>query len=458
MLYLGSWSGTSTYSNKWSIYQESTTEKNYFGSAVLIGTNTNSGYKLDVSGTVRGTTSAYFATSSGNVGVGTITPNLAADGKALTVSAGTSGNNLIGRFEVQGSRTETDAAFGGLYGWHQANLVGRVEFQRGSADNSGNIIFGTLNAGTYGQRMTITSGGNVGIGTDSAACLLQVQGALLGGFVNIRSFDSASMAANVGGGISFGGKYTSAGVYTDFGFIKGMKENGTSDDYAGYINFYTRVNGGSFAERMRITSGGTVTIQTPTSGTALLAYGKANEWTIQANASTTSSQSFGLKVVAGTNSSDSAMNINNAADTTTYFRVRGDGYIFSPPTYALTTASLANMNVQSDGTFVRSTASSARFKENINDWDGNGLNTILALKPKTFTYKADYYKNPELQMLGLIAEEVAEVSPFLAEYQNEDRTGQVENVRYATIVVPLIKAVQELKAEIEELKALIAAK
>ena len=55
-------------------------------------------------------------------------------------------------------------------------------------------------------------------------------------------------------------------------------------------------------------------------------------------------------------------------------------------------------------------------------------------------------------MLGLIAEDVAEVSPYLADYENQDRTGQVENVRYANIVVPLIKAIQELKAEIDELK------
>jgi hypothetical protein len=64
MLYLGSWSGTSTYSNKWSIYQESTTEKNYFGSAVLIGTNTNSGYKLDVSGTGRVTSTLTVGTTA----------------------------------------------------------------------------------------------------------------------------------------------------------------------------------------------------------------------------------------------------------------------------------------------------------------------------------------------------------------------------------------------------------
>lgn len=40
---------------------------------VALGTTTNNGYKLDIQGSLRNTTSAYFATSSGNVGVGTTT-------------------------------------------------------------------------------------------------------------------------------------------------------------------------------------------------------------------------------------------------------------------------------------------------------------------------------------------------------------------------------------------------
>jgi hypothetical protein len=67
------------------------------------------------------------------------------------------------------------------------------------------------------------------------------------------------MAANVGGGIALSGKYTTAGDITDWGFIKGNKDNGTSGDYGGYINFYTRPNGGSFAERMRIAANGQIT-------------------------------------------------------------------------------------------------------------------------------------------------------------------------------------------------------
>jgi hypothetical protein len=155
-----------------------------------------------------------------------------------------------------------------------------------------------------------------------------------------------------------------------------------------------------------------------------------------------------------TTSSNNAFLLQNNADTQLFY-VRNDGLILtgsaaSSPTN-LTNAAAANVFVGTSGILYKSTASSQRFKENINDWDGNGLDTILALKPKTFTYKESYYKYPELKMLGLIAEEVAEVCPYLAEYENEDRTGQVENVRYANIVVPLIKAVQEQNQMIQEL-------
>lgn len=130
-----------------------------------------------------------------------------------------------------------------------------------------------------------------------------------------------------------------------------------------------------------------------------------------------------------------------------------NGLIRSIPVYNNTSATLPNLVVSSGGTFERSTASSMRYKENIIDWDESGLEIILALKPRTFKYKKDYYDRADIEFLGLIAEEVSEVSPYLADYENEDRTGEVANVRYSNIVVPLIKAIQELKAELELLKA-----
>jgi hypothetical protein len=127
------------------------------------------------------------------------------------------------------------------------------------------------------------------------------------------------------------------------------------------------------------------------------------------------------------------------------------GLIRSLDTYNNTSATLANLVVSAGGTFERSTASSKKYKENITNWENKGLETILKLKPVLFNYKKDYYNKADINFLGLIAEDVAEVSPYLAEFENENRTGQVENVRYANIVVPLIAAIKEQQTIIESL-------
>jgi hypothetical protein len=127
------------------------------------------------------------------------------------------------------------------------------------------------------------------------------------------------------------------------------------------------------------------------------------------------------------------------------------GIIGCVDVYNNTTGVAANMQIDSNGFMGRSTVSSLRFKEEIEDWTG-GLDVVMALKPRTFKYKKDYYDKADVDFLGLIAEEVSEVCPYLVDYENEDRTGQEENVRYANIVVPLIKAIQELKTEIDSLK------
>lgn len=45
--------GTVTFTNRWGIYQGGASDKNYFAANTLIGTTTDSGYKLDVNGTGR---------------------------------------------------------------------------------------------------------------------------------------------------------------------------------------------------------------------------------------------------------------------------------------------------------------------------------------------------------------------------------------------------------------------
>jgi hypothetical protein len=66
--------GTLTLTNRWGIYQAGANDINYFNANTLFGTTTNAGYKVDVSGTARVTQDAYFATTSGSVGINTLTP------------------------------------------------------------------------------------------------------------------------------------------------------------------------------------------------------------------------------------------------------------------------------------------------------------------------------------------------------------------------------------------------
>ena len=71
-----------------------------------------------------------------------------------------------------------------------------------------------------------------------------------------------------------------------------------------------------------------------------------------------------------------------------------------------------------------------------------GLDTVNAMRPVSFTYKAT-----GVESIGLIAQEVETLVP---EVVSESDTGKAVN--YPALVAVLIKAVQELSAEVEALK------
>ena len=273
------------------------------------------------------------------------------------------------------------------------------------------------------ELVRFADGGNVGIGNNNPTYKLDIAGTT-GATPTMRI-----SATYNGGGLGLI-HLTSDG--SEGGTITFEKSSGTAQKYKlGCSNtnqfFIYNETGGN--QPFTITSGGDVGIgNTAFSSTRLTVTGKSN---------TGSDYSF----------------VANNASNGNLFWVRNDGVIntgtSSGSPYNNTSANVANLYVSAGGTLERGTASSMRFKENILEWDGNGLNTILALKPTTFTYKESYFKHPERVMLGLIAEEVAEVCPYLADYENEDGSGQVENVRYANIVVPLIKAIQEMNQTIQ---------
>jgi hypothetical protein len=109
--------------------------------------------------------------------------------------------------------------------------------------------------------MRIDSVGNVGIGlTPFSGGKLDIRGSLASGN-QVFIGDSQAIAANIGGGISFGGYYTGTSS-TSWAQIQGLKDNATDGNYAGYMSFLTRANGSASVERMRIDSTGSSLFRT----------------------------------------------------------------------------------------------------------------------------------------------------------------------------------------------------
>jgi hypothetical protein len=197
---------------------------------------------------------------------------------------------------------------------------------------------------------------------------------------------------------------------------------GSSNDLAisndaGNIVFVT---GGSFVERMRISSAGKVAI-----------FGGGDDYTLNVQNSRT--LGYGLYIQAGNGSLYTAIEAFNYNGSTNIFRLTGAGVLYAQ-----------NTTIQA--------ISDVRTKENIvNSTDG--LDIINALRPVRFDFKEGFGFERKNQ-LGFIAQEVEEVFP---EIVDEWKFKPEDKITYKTVgpsgLIPiLVKAIQELKAEIETLK------
>jgi hypothetical protein len=395
-----------------------------------------------------------FVSSSGFIGINNVSPTVALDvtgaGKfSSSVSAtsynattqnifsvdgtermriGSDGTKYFGTFNS--SRLQINPTGENIYSYTNGYYIYGIFNDSNSVSIesafAGNIIFRAQAQSTSSspttatERMRITSGGNVGIGTSSPLFNLDISGALTSGFANVRIADSASMAANVGGGIALSGKYTTDGVVTDWGFIKGMKDNGTSGDYGGYINFYTRPNGGSFAERMRITSGGNVVIQNNK------IYGTGEY----------------LGAIWNSNGGNTTWTIGDTPANQTSWNLR------------------VNTSAAKSGGGSWGDSSDGRLKKDIQPIQ-NALEEINKLNPVTFEWINPEEHNNQYNIGGFIAQEIKEIFPqFIneinAEGKDKDIVGENEIVYGLTLPFKfdayLVKAIQELSAELTSAK------
>ncbi|MDG0815896.1 phage tail protein [Bdellovibrio svalbardensis] len=200
--------------------------------------------------------------ATGNVGINAATPGAPLDiqnvGAADRIRIST---NVAGNYNAIGNYNTNEM-------YIQPYSVTRI--LRGYLYTAGNQKMTTTDTAILVDNNNVSLAvdkGSVGIGTSTPAAPLDVIGAATtsNSYVRVMSLtDTTAMATDVGGSISFLGKYTSGGASTDLAGIKAGKTNATTGDYSGYLSLWTRNNGSTPAERIRIDNTGKVGIGTVT--------------------------------------------------------------------------------------------------------------------------------------------------------------------------------------------------
>ena len=158
---------------------------------------------------------------------------------------------------------------------------------------------------------------------------------------------------------------------------------------------------------------------------------------------------------------------DGASSPTERLKIVNNGVLFSVPTYTATTASAANVNVQSNGGLQRST-SSAKYKTNIETLQNSYADALLNCRPVWYrsTCPGD---NPRHGWWGFIAEEVAEIDPRLVLWKTTEPVVQEdgslnhvdcdpepEGVAYDRFVPHLLNLIKRQQQAIETLEAKVA--
>jgi hypothetical protein len=295
---------------------------------------------------------------------------------------------------------------------------------------------------SFTQAMTLDASGNLGVGTTSPVGALQVLRASANPTVNVTRTTSSATTLGEALYLRLNDSNGQSGMRTEIGMGYGIPGTqtytpavigyvqtiGTANTY-GDLYFATRgvTTDTAPTERARITSGGDLLVgTTDNSGTA----------------------GNGFKLLnSGTNATIVTDQTTNAG-LTTY-------HLYSTGAAAYRFYVGAGGTVYATNTTI-SAISDQRFKENIQDLDV-GLDKIMALKPRKFDWKAGKGKDIKGDR-GFIAQEFEQVFPDLIdEWKDPAPEGEepYKSVR-ADLIPVLVKAIQELKSELDSVKAELA--
>jgi hypothetical protein len=372
-------------------------------------------------------------TSDGKVGIGTTSVSkllhLAAnDGNAAILLArsnsGVGSLGQVGFSTVNGTvagidaTSVTDSNNGALRFWTTGGSpVSDVTslFERARIDSSGRLLVGTSTSPSSGdgQYAKLVVQANTG-------------GAGNGAYVSLQRGEAATTITT--------GEELGLIAYTDsagnsFGTVA-CQADGTAGagDYPGRLVFSVTADGAaSPTERMRIKSDGEVKINEFTSSGVGLSVREINTGSVVINADSTRAQNTTWYSFYATSSSATVLQ--------SY--IRGDGAYGSR-------------------TSVYGGTSDIKLKENIEP-AGSQWSDIKCLQIKKFNFIGD-----GLRQIGVIAQEVEEVSPGLVD-ENIDRDSEgndlgtvTKSVKYSILYMKAVKALQEAMERIEQLETKVA--
>jgi hypothetical protein len=369
-------------------------------------------------------------TSIGNVGIGTASPTstfditgASAGGITQTirntqagVGAGSGfrmGNNLaVNRLEIFTlSSTYTTA---GAYVSDGSSIIneGTGGLSIGGTNAAGVLRFYTAGTGTANERMRITSGGNVLIGTTTNAnfganrTTIQINGADGSGFLT---------------------NYNNTGAFYVF-------SSSTGTDLVEARNLYMSfaTNG---SERMRITSGGNVLIGTTTDFGEKFAVSGGR---IYANGTGTSS-----------GFTWNNYNIHQDASTNLIYRNGGTEIFRFANSGAATFTSLGTGTVTATAGTL-STVSDSSYKVDDGFID-SAIEKVLSLKPRYFYWNEKSGLPKDIRQLGFYAQEVNEALGEEAANKPKDKNTPW-GISDRSMIAMLTKAIQEQQQQIQELK------
>lgn len=397
-----------------------------------------------------------FINNSSYVGINTATPS-----DRLSVNGGQGQIQL--RVDTSDGSTINVRPNSGRCGWisYTEDAVADrwgIGIKNGDAKlyfSSGNVASG---GGT--TRMVLDGSGNLVVnGTDGDPLTnggtfknLVVYGGAGYGVVDLMT---TATAANSTVG-SFAGGTTGASGAKFAAAINIELDGSSTTTGVGRLVFYTTGNGAP-AERMRITCAGNIGIGISTPCAPLsfnnvegnkidfyyTAAGSGDRYGIQV-------QSSELRIHSGAAGACTGGITFGKQSTSTFteaMRVTNAGCVgigTATPSYRL----------HVNGTFYAA-GSSIKYKEGICNYDTDSC-LFMCLKPVTYQYKDEWqHLGRELKsqsQIGLIAEDVAEVMPELAVLVNEEDEKVVRNVDYEKLSVVLLKEVQKLRLEVDQLK------